>query len=84
MKLEGVLDIGASAELRQALREFLAGAESLSIELSGVEACDCAGIQLLCSVRKTAGRGGRQLPFTAIPDPVTETAAALGLSITAI
>ena len=57
------LDIYHADELRAALRTRLAGSNDTVIDLSGVEACDTTGLQLLLSARKTAAAAGGRLRF---------------------
>jgi ABC-type transporter Mla MlaB component len=63
LKIGTVLSISKVAEL---LKEIILNFEKnqkLIFALDEVEECDAAGIQLLCSVRKTADVAGKTLEF---------------------
>ena len=81
LKIAGALDIGEAEELHRVLRDFLCGESSAVVDLSEVEACDTAALQLLCSARKTAARASRPLQFSGISAAVRNTASELGLSL---
>ena len=77
-----VLKIGKSLSIHQvtALREELLSTlekhEQLVLALDEVETCDAAGIQLLCSARKTADAAGKIVmicsPSSAVLDVLRE------------
>ncbi len=77
LKLLGELQIGSADELRQALRDYLAGVEDPRIDLAGVSHCDTAALQLLCSAWRTAGF----LEFVGVSDGIREACAVVGLSL---
>lgn len=79
LKISGNLSIETTEELRAALLELLAAASGISVDLSGVEACDTAAFQVLCSTGKTAEGRGKKLEFVGMPDAVAQTALELGL-----
>ena len=81
LKLEGALHISTADELRNVLAEVLARAPELALDLSEVDACDTAALQLLCSARRSAAQLNKQLRLTAISDTVAEAGVALGLSL---
>jgi anti-anti-sigma factor len=80
LKIQGTLDISIAEEFRKALCDFLGGAPSPTLDLSGVDACDTAALQLLYAARITAERSGKPLQFVGWSGAVANTAAALGLS----
>jgi len=59
LKLSGSLDIYAVEAARAALLEHLDHGAPLHLDLSAVQSCDTAGIQLLCSAQKTATQRGQ-------------------------
>jgi anti-anti-sigma factor len=81
LKLRGTLDISVAEELHRALRDFLSGPPNLILDLSAVDGCDTAVLQLLCSARYTAERSAKHLEFAGRSAAVLETSLALGLSI---
>lgn len=80
LKLGGALDIYAAEELRSKLLEALDSSTPLSIDLSGVDACDITAFQLLCAARKSASECGRPFEIVAISKAFDEARSALGLS----
>jgi anti-anti-sigma factor len=81
LRLAGSLEIREVDELHRALRDFLSGESKPVIDLSAVESCDTAGLQLLVSARKTAERAGKPFRLTGIPVAVSDAAASLGVSL---
>jgi anti-anti-sigma regulatory factor len=80
LRIQGSLAIGEAAEIREALRHWLAESSNPVLDFSAVDACDTAAVQLLYSARKTAGPA-RHLRFVGLGGAVTQAAAALGLEI---
>lgn len=78
LRIQGTLSIGETAELREALCHALAETPSLVVDLSAVDGCDTAGLQLLCSARKTAD-SARRVRLVGLSGAIAEMAAALGL-----
>jgi anti-anti-sigma factor len=80
LKIEGALDIGVAEELHKALLESLDDRVRM-LDLSGVESCDTAALQLLCAARKTGERQGNRLRFAGISAAVANSCTALGLPL---
>ena len=78
MSVTGELTIASAAELRELFVDGSIDREGV-VDLSGVEACDVAGLQLLCSLRKTAAERGVGIRLSKMSPTVTKTAAAIGL-----
>lgn len=59
--LDGALDIQRAIERREELLPLLAGRskQPIELDLSGVSACDTAGLQLLCAARRSAHSAAR-------------------------
>jgi anti-anti-sigma factor len=53
LKAEGSLSIQDASELRECLLETFSSAETLLIDLSGVQSVDLACLQIFCSAHKT-------------------------------
>jgi anti-anti-sigma regulatory factor/HPt (histidine-containing phosphotransfer) domain-containing protein len=67
LKIQGALDIDIVEELRQALGDWISEKPNLMFDLSGVEACDTAALQLLSSARRTADCSNKPLQFGDLP-----------------
>lgn len=53
-RISGVLGIFEAADTWRVLGPLLCAGEPLHIDLSGIEACDGAGIQILCQIQRAA------------------------------
>ena len=80
LRVEGRLSIGEVAQLQETLCHRLAEMSNLVLDLSGVESCDTAALQLLYAARKTAD-SARSVRFVGVSSAIAETAAALGFEI---
>jgi anti-anti-sigma factor len=80
VRIQGALSIGEVAEMREALCHSLSEKSNLVLDLSAVESCDTAALQLLCSARKTVDSRG-QVRLVGLCGAVVNAAAALGLEI---
>jgi anti-anti-sigma regulatory factor len=75
------MTIDRAGELLELLTRSLKQDGEVVADFSGVEVCDAAGLQLICSLRKTFAEHRRLLRVGAL-SPAIETAAAnLGLAI---
>lgn len=81
VQVRGDLQISEANELRSALLGELAAAPVLVLELSGVDSCDTASLQLLCSLQKSAEKDGKEFCITAPSAAMLEASAVLGLSL---
>jgi anti-anti-sigma regulatory factor len=68
-------------ELHKALTDYLDRSPAVAVDLSEVEECDTAALQVIYALRESAIRRRRWFQITAVSAAVTETAAALGLRI---
>lgn len=82
LRIVGALEIGVAEELHRALRDLVGGDSMPVVDLSEVDACDTAALQLLCSARKTAESEGKTFKLGGVSDPIRNASAALGLSLT--
>ncbi len=81
LRLEGEWTIANAEELHQFFQTHVTRSPKVVLDLHGVQACDTAALQLICSLSKTAALGGRPFRIDR-PSPAVESAAsALGLSI---
>jgi anti-anti-sigma factor len=77
LRIQGSLDIAVAEEFHKALRNFLRAAEHPVLDLSAVDSCDTAALQLLWAARKSA----KPLRFMGLSSAIAESAAALGLPL---
>lgn len=68
--------------VRGQLLERLKGRQGVVLDLSGVTACDCAGLQLLCAARHSARARGQPFALGKLPPVLLAATAALGLDPT--
>ena len=76
----GALDIDAAADVRAAMLRHLEQHECISLDLSQIESCDAAGIQLLIALEKSAKAAGKPFIVVAASDAFTSTSADLGIA----
>lgn len=81
VRVKGNLHISNAEELRSALLSELAVAPDMVLEVSGVESCDTAGFQLLCSLKKSAERDGKKFHISTPSTAMLEASAMLGLCL---
>lgn len=83
LKISGTLDIDEADALREALLTAFRLQAEIALDLSEVDACDTAALQVLLAGQRNAASAGKTFRMVAVSDSVTGTAAALGLSIEA-
>jgi anti-anti-sigma factor len=81
LQLAGELGIDVVEQLHTVLRDFVHTATRPTIDLTQVDTCDSAALQLLCSARKTAECEGKPFELLGLSAAIVETSAALGLSL---
>lgn len=81
LKIAGTLGLERAAELHRALRDFVGQEARPIVDLAGVDACDTAALQLLCSAVKTAERAGKHIQFPGLSPAVQTTNGHLGLPL---
>lgn len=81
VRVQGSLHVSEAEEVRSALLGELAASPALVLEFSGVTDCDAPSFQLLCSLQKSAERGGKQLRISAPSAAMREASATLGFSL---
>lgn len=79
-RIEGPLTVYTVEAQRTQLLEQLA-APGLVLNLEAVDACDCAGLQLLCATVKSARERGLRLEVTSLSPAVATAAQGLGLDL---
>lgn len=76
--LDGELTIVQAATVREQLLEWLPQADGL-LDLSGISACDSAGIQLLLALERSLRESGRALQILQPSTAVVESLQRYGL-----
>jgi anti-anti-sigma factor len=84
LKITGEQTIRTADELHKVLAEHLDRCVDVDVDLSEVDACDAAALQLIYALRQSAVQRKQRFHITAVSPAVTETAAALGLHIEAL
>lgn len=80
LKITEALSIYEAAALREAFLGCLGTQGEVALDISGITGCDAAGLQLLCSLRKSAARLGKPMRVVGSPPPVLDALAAAGLA----
>lgn len=81
IRLEGSLDIETAAALKEALRQAIAAAAPLGIDVTGVTDLDIAVWQLLYAARRDTRHKGLECTFTGrLPESAASFLAAAGLA----
>lgn len=79
--LEGDCTIVDAEAWQRRFIDWLAGHTSLVLNLSGVEHCDAAFLQLLCALRQAAALRGCPYRLAGLSAAVVDAAAELGLDL---
>jgi anti-anti-sigma factor len=77
----GELTIRNAEEVRRLMSGALDAGAGLVLDVTDIQACDTAGLQLICSLRKSAAERGQRFRISGASAAVEECAAALGLSM---
>jgi anti-anti-sigma regulatory factor len=80
LRISGMLGIDAANSLREAILECLLRQHDATADLSEVEECDAAALQVLLAGQRNGAPGGKTLRIAGVSLTVMETAAALGFS----
>lgn len=81
LKISGTLDIDEANVLREALLDCFALQPEVAVDLSAVEACDAAALQVLLAGQRDAAALGKVFCVNAASPSVLETAEAIGLPL---
>jgi anti-anti-sigma regulatory factor len=82
IRLEGAIDIGCAAELKQALLEALAQGKELHVALNGATDLDVTAMQLLWAARRTAQQSGASSGVASeMPAPIAAALADAGIDL---
>jgi anti-anti-sigma factor len=81
LKISGALQIDEVKRLYASLCECVENQPSIALDLSEVDSCDTASLQVLLAAHKTAALRGKYFCFTAISEEIQKKAVALGLFV---
>ena len=85
LRLEGVVDISAAAELKAALLEAIAAAKTIRVSAEEVSELDVCAYQLLWAAEREANRSGLQFAFTGkLSETIESSLASAGLERLAV
>ena len=79
IRLVGDLDIYSVEPARDALCAYLAKLPGLKLDLTGINACDTAGLQLLIAARRGAVAAGKSFAILASAPAIEKCAELLGM-----
>jgi ABC-type transporter Mla MlaB component len=80
--LTGALDNSTVDEVHKALLAHLEHHSRISLNLSQIESCDAAGLQLLIAMQRSAGAAAKPFAVIAPTNAFTTACANLGISST--
>lgn len=81
LKITGTLHVSEADDLRRALCEHLAQEAALHLDLSAVDACDTASLQLFYAARNTAIRRNKGFRVVTFSEAIVDTGKALGIPL---
>ncbi|WP_321478221.1 STAS domain-containing protein [uncultured Paludibaculum sp.] len=81
LKIMGEQTIRTADEMHKAFAEYLDRGIAVVVDLSEVDECDAAALQLIYALRQSAIQRGQRFRIAALSPAITDTAAALGLHI---
>jgi anti-anti-sigma regulatory factor len=81
LKITGEQTIRTADQLHEAFAEYLDRDLAVVVDLSEVDECDTAALQLIYALRQSAVQRKKRFHVTAVSPAITETAGALGLRI---
>ena len=78
-RIEGVLDFVSVTDLFRRTREIMGGGDAVTLDLSGVERANSAGVALLLEWRREARRRGIEIELAGLPEAVLRVARLSGV-----
>ncbi len=82
LAITGAMTVQRGGEIKALLMDALARSARVAIDLSGVTEVDLSGLQLLCSLQRTAPRSGTRVAFAGpVPDVFRCVAAEAGACV---
>ena len=83
LTVEKKLTIYEVTEIQKKILALLDSGSHLQMDLSQVTECDTAGIQLLCSILRTARKKGEAITIPAFSSAIQGTARIIGIELAA-
>ena len=80
LKIVGDMSIYHATSLRDGLLEQLSQFEEVTLDLTEVDNCDTAGVQLLLAARISAAETGKPFTISGISDSVQEALSRAGIT----
>jgi len=80
LTLPDALDNSTAEEVRKALLAHLEHHAEILLNLSQIERCDAAGVQVLLAMQRSAAAAAKPFAVVATTDALTTVCAALGIS----
>ncbi|MBR9982038.1 MAG: STAS domain-containing protein [Desulfatitalea sp.] len=81
VRISGALNIWEAADVWRALLPLLSSPDPLTVDLSTVETCDGAGLQILCQIARAAGAPNADIRIDTPSPAVTAALALAGLHL---
>ncbi len=81
VEIRGAMTVQEAAALGKDLLDCMEKNNSLELDLSKVDDCDTAGLQLLYSAGKTAKEKKKDFSVTTFSDKVKDAAGSIGLNL---
>lgn len=81
LKIAGEQTIRTVGDLHKVLTEYLGRGTAVAVDLSEVDACDAAALQLIYAFRRSVAQEKRIFRIVAVSPAIGQTAAALGLDM---
>ena len=81
MSLCSSLSIYEANELKNRLMTSLDDIDTLELDVSNIRECDTAGLQLLCSAKKTAAGMGKKLIITGKSKAIEDVMSRVGMTL---
>jgi phospholipid transport system transporter-binding protein len=79
--VSGPMTVYTVETLRDQFLERLNAGEKLTVDLAGVDACDCAGLQLLCAAHKSVNQSGKGMSLLQVSQAILDAARDAGLDV---
>lgn len=67
VSVAGELDVATAPDLRAALGQAMVGCQRVTIDLAGLQFCDCRGMSVLLAAARTAKAEGAEIHLRAVP-----------------
>ncbi|RJQ77196.1 MAG: STAS domain-containing protein [Desulfobacteraceae bacterium] len=83
-RISGVVNIWEAADIWRVLYPLICSPGPLRIDLAGIEACDGAGLQIVCQLQRLAGARAGGVRLEGAPEALLEVMREAGLDARAL